>query len=337
MAVDDAMRQFLRERFAGRYPVTDLRRSFVDALYSRGELQLEYDAAGTRNASEAFHARAGNCLSLVLMTAAMAKEMGLRVRYQAVSIDETWGRQGSLYLSFAHVNLTLSERASYYEGKRVGADPMMIDFLPPKDLRRRRMREIDEATVVAMYLNNRAVEAFTTGRIDDAYAWARAAIRRAPDFDMAYNTLAVLYRHQHQPVLSERVLKHVLARRPDDLRALPNLALALADQGRTAESEAISRRLQAIQPEPPFAFFDRGVAAMEAGDFKQARELFLREIERAPYEHEFHFWLARAELSLGNVDGARQQLAKARDASSTQSDRRLYTAKLERLRAGAVH
>ena len=337
LAVDDDMRQFLRERFAAKYPPVDLRHWFVDALYSRGELQLEYDTAGTRNASEAFHARAGNCLSLVLMTAAMAKEMGLRVRYQSVAIDETWGRQGSLYLSFAHVNLTLSERTTYYEGKVLGVDPLTIDFLPPKDLPRLRTREIGEDTVIAMYLNNRAVEALAAGRMDDAYAWARAAIGRAADFDMAYNTLAVIYRNQRQPVLAERALQRVLERRPDDVRALSNLALALRDQGRAAEADAVSRRLRAIQPEPPFAYFDRGVAAMEAGEYKLARGLFLREIERAPHEHEFHFWLARAELSLGNVDGARRQLTQARDASSTPGDRRLYAAKLERLREGAAH
>jgi len=65
-----------------------------EALYTRGQLQLEYDAAKTRNAAEAFAARQGNCLSLVIMTAAFAKEMGLNVRYQNVYGEETWARDG---------------------------------------------------------------------------------------------------------------------------------------------------------------------------------------------------------------------------------------------------
>ena len=50
----------------------------------------------TRNAAEAFDARSGNCLSLVIMTAAFAKELGLPVRYQNVFVDEAWSRSGDL-------------------------------------------------------------------------------------------------------------------------------------------------------------------------------------------------------------------------------------------------
>lgn len=337
LALDDAMRRFLRDRPGYRNPSLDVRQWLLDALGSRGQLQLEYDTARTRNAAEAFHARAGNCLSLVLMTSALAREMGLRVRYQTVEVEETGSRRGSLYLSFAHVNLTLGDRGGMYEGNLRGIDAMTIDFLPPEDLGRRRTREISEATVVSMYLNNRAVEALAKGQTDDAYAWVRAAIRHDPAYDAPYNTLAMVYRGRREPVLAERALRRVLERRPDDTAVLSNLVLVLGDQGRRSEADAVSLRLRALQPDPPYAFFQRGVSEMAAGRFQAARDLFQREIDRAPHEHEFHFWLARAELSLGNVDTALRHLAKAQEVSTTSNERQLYAAKLERLRAGAVH
>jgi transglutaminase-like putative cysteine protease len=55
----------------------------VQALYQPDQIRLEYDAAVTRNAAQAFEARTGNCLSLVIMTAALARELGLTVRYQS--------------------------------------------------------------------------------------------------------------------------------------------------------------------------------------------------------------------------------------------------------------
>jgi hypothetical protein len=66
----------------------------LDALYngSKGGLKLDYDASYTRNAAETFRDRAGNCMSLVIMTAAFAKELGLAVRYQNVVADESWSR-----------------------------------------------------------------------------------------------------------------------------------------------------------------------------------------------------------------------------------------------------
>jgi len=75
-----------------------------EALYTRGQLQLEYDAAKTRNAAEAFAARQGNCLSLVIMTAAFARELGMTVHFRSVMVDETWSRESGLYLVASHVN-----------------------------------------------------------------------------------------------------------------------------------------------------------------------------------------------------------------------------------------
>ena len=82
LAISPAMRSYLAAKSVNRVHGADRRRQLIDALY-RGDLKLEYDATMTRTAAQAFEARSGNCLALVLMTAAFAKELGLTVRYQA--------------------------------------------------------------------------------------------------------------------------------------------------------------------------------------------------------------------------------------------------------------
>ena len=52
---------------------------------------------------------------------------------------------------------------------------------------------IEEKTILAMYMNNRAAESLAGGRIDDAYWFARAAVLQDPDFMTPYNTLGVVY------------------------------------------------------------------------------------------------------------------------------------------------
>ena len=77
-------------------------RALIDALYGKGgELKLEYDAEYTRNAAEAFDARAGNCLSFVLMTAAFAKELGIHVAYQKVWSTTSGGARATSTLRSA--------------------------------------------------------------------------------------------------------------------------------------------------------------------------------------------------------------------------------------------
>jgi tetratricopeptide (TPR) repeat protein len=70
------------------------------------------------------------------------------------------------------------------------------------------------------------------------------------------------------------------------------------------------------------------MAAMQAGDFKAARELFGKEVARAAYYHEFHFWLAVANFRLGDIAQARKHLTIAIENSTTARDHDLYAAKL---------
>ena len=307
----------------------------VAALYDAGELKLEYDAAQTRTASQAYAARRGNCLSLVIMTAAFAKALGLEVHYQNVVVDESWRRNGELVVASGHVNLSLGRPLL---GERsVGAERVLtIDFLPAEDVAGYHRYEIGEDTIVAMFDNNRAVEAMLGQRLDEAYWWARAALLRDPAFGAAYNTLAVIYQRHGDTAMAERSWRMALAREPENAVAMRNLAPLLAQTGRGAEADALIRRAAAIEPYPPFHFFKLGMTAMENKDYAAARALFAREVKRAPYHDEFHFWLGIALLRLGESNEAKAQMALALQTSASAQASSLYSAKLEQLRKGGA-
>ena len=329
--LNDAMREYLRTEVAHQLRSKGQQQGLFDALYKRGQLKLEYDSAKTRNASQAFDARAGNCLSLVIMTAAFAKELGLHVEYQSAFDEETWSRSGNLLFRSGHVNVTLGRHIidagiKYYNS-------MTVDFLGGEDLRGLRTHTIGEETVVAMYLNNRAAEALVMGRLDDAYAWAREAMRQSPAFMSAYNTLGVVYMRHGNTAQATEVFAQVLEREPDNTRAMSNMASVLQQQGRVAEANALLRKLAQIDPNPPFHFFNLGLAAMQREDYRAARDLFAKEVARAEYYHEFHFWLGLANYRLGDVEEARKHLALAMENSTTRGDHDLYAAKLAWLKS----
>ena len=336
-ALSDDMRRYIEKDINPRLKGRTRQLALVDALYSTGELKLQYDSASTRNAAQAFAARSGNCLSLVIMTATFAKALGLPVEYNKVIIDEVWARSGDMYLAIGHVNLTLGRHKTDESiGFRVGyrapeSEGMTIDFLPPDDLRRVQSRHIGEEVVIAMYMNNRAVEALAQGKQDDAYWFAREALIQAPGFLVAYNTLGAIYHKHRNYAEAEAALRFVLAREPRDTQAMANLVAVLADSGQTEASQRMAAALAQLEPEPPFVWFNRGMAAMRAGDLVAAKESFKREIARAPDYHEFHFWLAVAHLGLGEGDEARKHLSIAVRNSTTRGDHDLYAAKLDRL------
>ena len=321
-ALSPEMKQYFDSRIAPDARIRGPRQALMDTLYTDGQLKLEYDAEITRDAAQAFAARSGNCLSLVVMTAAFAKALGLDLHYQNVLVEETWGRDGQIYFSIGHVNVTLIER-------RLGANDgeTTIDFLPPRDLRNQRSRPITEQTVVAMYMNNRAVEALVRGRLDDAYWWARGAIREEPWFLTAYNTLGAVYERRGMPASAELAFEQVLGREPGNLHVMSNLVAVLNEQGRSAEANEWSRIMNKKDPNPPFSFFNRGLEAMKAHDYARARDLFAKEVDRAPYYHEFHYWLAAAYVGLGEYAEARKHLQIAMENSTTRRDHDVYAAK----------
>jgi len=336
-ALSPAMRAYLNSAaFNQRLRSRGLRHGLVDALYSKTDLKLEYESRTTRTASETYAARSGNCLSLVIMTAAFAKELGMRVRFQSVDVDSSWSRTAGLFLSSSHINIALGQRPGDvlrgYDQDRL----LVVDFLAREDAANFRSRDLEEEDIVALYLNNRAAEALVQGRIDDAYWWARAAVAARPGLASTLNTLAVVYQRHGEAMLAERVYQAALAREPENLAVLRNLQPLLATLGRPDEAQALAQRIAAIEPTPPYYDFDRGMVALKAGNYDDAMAHFAREVRRAPYNDEFRFWLGIAHLKLGHLGDAREHIALAVDHSTRGDMREVYSAKLAHLRRVAA-
>ncbi|PWF45097.1 tetratricopeptide repeat protein [Massilia glaciei] len=332
-ALSPAMQAYLRSpAFTAQVRNKGVERGLVDALYQKGQLNLDYDASSTRNAAHTFATRSGNCLSLVIMTAAFAKALGANVYFQSVKTDPSWSRRQGLHLASYHVNLSFLKR-SQYAASSDGYRMLTVDFLPSGEAAGYRTEPLTEARIVAMYLNNRAAEALARGQLEPAYWWARKAVEHDATFLAGYNTLGVVYQRHGDLPLAERVFRDALGREPDNTALLNNLIGLLAEQGRVADSQALAQRLAALEPVPPFHYFNKGLAAMQVKDYRGAKALFEKEVARAPHNHEFHFWLAEAALGLGHAGAAREQLALALENSNTPGTRERYSEKLQHLRA----
>jgi tetratricopeptide (TPR) repeat protein len=324
-AVSPGMRHFLSQ---------DLRKAVRDhgvalglfrALTERGHLRIDYDASYTRTAAQAFEARAGNCLSLVLLTAALAQELGLSVHYQWVEVPEIWTRSEQFTLLNGHVNLSLSQAPRSLTAREMGH--LTIDFVGIEEPRLSRVRPLDQDTLVAMFFNNRGVELMEAGAMGEAHASLRAAVRADAQYMNIYNTLAVLYRRLGDLDRAEELLQQLRKTEPSNHHVAANLAMVWREQGRVAEAE----RLEASQPAPPFADYDRGMALAGQARWTEALTAFERQQRLAPDFHGLHFQLARVHFQLGNLRQAQRHLEEAVEESTTSALRQRYQAKLRAL------
>jgi tetratricopeptide (TPR) repeat protein len=327
-ALSPAMERYLEHDVAKQIRQVGAQRALVDALHTKAQLRLDYDSELTRTAAEAFDARAGNCLSLVVMTAALAKRLELPIAYQALVGHETWSRSGDLSFVNGHVNITVAKRLVDRVSARDLDRDIRMDFGLLPIGRGQALRPVSEATILAMFMNNRAAEYLVRGEFDDAYAHAREAVRQDPQFAAAYNTLGVVYQRRGLMAAAERAYRESLAREAEHRSALMNIAKLLEHQGRTAEAAPFAAQLAQLERHPPFEHFDRGVAAAKAGDFVTAK--------RDPDYHEFHFWLAVALYGLGDVGQAREHLATAMKNSLTVREQAIYASKLRSLEPSAA-
>jgi Flp pilus assembly protein TadD len=311
----------------------DPRQALIEVMYQKSGLQLTYDATRTRSAAEAFAAREGNCLSLVIMTAAFARWMDLPVSFQAVETDETYTRSGGLTLASQHVNLVLGALPIRSPISRGLDDSLVVDFLPASELRGHRTRPLQAQTIVAMYYNNRAAEALAAGKVGPAYWLARSAVLHDPAYINASNTLGVIYARAGHDDAAERAFRQVLDRDAQAVNPLSNLLALLQRRGQHADAAAVAARLAQLQPVAPFRRLEEGRAAMAVGNFELARSLFQEELRLQPYHDEVHFWAAQAAWRLGRDAEAVRHLAQARDYSVDRGSQARYSAKLEALRA----
>lgn len=199
--ISPAMQTYIRsDRFQRRVrdkgPIIGL----MEALYEEGDLRLDYDGTRTMPAAQTFDTKVGNCMSLVIMTAAFAQELGVKVVFQEVRVDETWSREGTLYFANSHVNILLGKQAVESVDGYYAKQEIVVDFLPSKEASMHRSYPISERRIKAMYANNRAAEALIANRLDDAYWWSRESLTLHSGLPMAYNTLGVIYqRHGDNP------------------------------------------------------------------------------------------------------------------------------------------
>ena len=335
-AMSDAMRRYLAVDIADQLRRDGPQAGLMEALQTRAQLKLEYDAARTKNAAATFAARTGNCLSLVIMTAAFAKELRLPISYRSAYLDESWSRTGNLLISSGHVNVTVGRRILDAKTQR-DLSPMTIDFLPPEEISGLRTRDIDESTVLAMYANNRAAEALADGQLDDAYAWAAESLRAI----------------RRSPAPTTRSASSTCATATSPRRRAPSSACSRASRRTracsptwprpTAGKGAPPRRRRRASAWRRSSRIRRSTSSTSAWrrcsheDYRAAREMFAREVARADSYHEFHFWLGVADWRLGDEAAAQRHLSLAIDNSLTRSQHDLYAAKLDWLQAHRVH
>lgn len=307
-------------------------RQLIEQIFDHAALGLTYRSTANTNASATFENSVANCLSLSIMTYAMARHAGLSPQFYQVDIPEYWTRREGVNLLNGHINLRISPARAHND--LIFAEAFAdVDF-DPQDMRAGFSRHpISKQRVIAMFYNNKGADALLANSYSDAYRYFRAAVTTEPSFSQGWVNLGVLYRRLGENRSALASYHKALEYNPRHLTAWENLAILYKATGRAAEGDEILAKLDRERNANPFYHMMLGEEALARKLPRQALRHFQEAVRRDRYQHEIYHGLAKAYLALGNDVKAQKFLARARKLAIGDDIKTRYESKLLALRS----
>jgi Tfp pilus assembly protein PilF len=322
-------REFLRFFRSGAYGRQAPHRR-IHAYMQRHLSDIRFDHE-TASAAEAISLRRGNCMSLALVTTALADAAGVDIDWQLAHTDPVYSSEGSVIYSANHIQSRLYEPRFAAPGRAFsfGRDYLLIDYFV-QDLPQHGT-PLERHEMLALVYQNLGAEAMAEDDLARAFWLLRRGLEHDPANPNLYNALGVVYRRAGDAETAERAFRLVLEEFGDRLIALRNYRKLLLDAGRQREADALERRMLKLPDPDPYPMIQLGDEALDTGDFTAAMAYYRKALKIAPYLHEIHLRMAQVHFERGDRARGRRELERGREQARAQSDRARYDRKLHAL------
>lgn len=305
-------------------------KGLVKAIFDHSDYGMLYRNSANTTADTTFNNRAANCLSLSIMTYALAEHVGLVATFYEVDIPEYWTRREGYSLLNGHINMRVS-MPEVNHVTSIGGSWADVDF-DPQMLRNYFPRKpVSKNKIVSMYYNNKGADALVANSYTRAYSYFRAAATLTPELQQSWVNLGVLYRMVDAYEQAEMTYKHALSLDNENLTAWENLSILYTHQDRGEEAMQITQMVEAKRKNNPFYHYILGEQAFESGNIMAAIQHYRKGLKLDNARHEILFGMAKAYHELGDVSEAQRFLERAVKHSPNQQDKQRYSSKLATL------
>jgi tetratricopeptide (TPR) repeat protein len=328
--LNDEAKAFAQSAIKGVIKPKDQIQALVQHVFSRSDLNLLYRAEANTVANQTFRNRAANCLSMSIMTYALATELGFKVRFQDIEIPEYWTiREGQSLLN-GHINLQILPPSSrdhiqfITRGFEVDFDAQATRQHFPKTL-------LKLNQVVAMFHNNNGADALLKKDYIKAYAYFRAAFLQSPELPSVLANLGYLYRLTGHYELAERTYLRAIKKDKNNLTAWRNLSYLYRYMGHDEKANDIVNRVTRKRADNPFFHINLGDKAFEKQQWHIALRHYQHALKLDKSTHEVFFGLGKTYFELGNIKRSYHYLQLAKKKSRTQQEQAAYQGKIDML------
>lgn len=304
--------------------------TLVSAIFDRSQMGMLYQSSANSIASTTFDNRTANCLSLSIMTYALAEYAGFDATFYSVEIPEYWTRRAGFSFLNGHVNLRVAVKDDPFV-TFIGPSKVDVDFDPQMIRNHFPRNVVSKKNIIAMFYNNKGAEALIANSYSRAYRYFKAAAQLAPDVQESWVNLGVLYRMVDAFDASEVAYEYAITNDDNNLTAWENLAILYNYQGRKEASKVIFEMVELRRSSNPFYHFILGEQAFDKGKLDEAIRFYNKARKLDSGRHEFAFGLAKAYLETGDVSKAQNYLSLAKRLATDEQEKGRYQSKLTTL------
>ena len=288
----------------------------------------------TYTASQAFEKQQGNCLSLAIMSSALAELANVKYKYRKVHSAPVYHELNNTQLISSHVNVTLfDEFSSQSQMRSIMVQKMVlspasvtIDYFRNASSISTEVVSKDE--LIIMYWHNLAGDALLEGNLDLAFTYVKKANSLDPMHPETLNLLSVLYNRIGEKKRAIEVYEYAMANELYSLTIIDNYASLLHQSGKSTQANELWAVIQDVTDDNPYTWLHLGKDHLKENNLTQAETLFLRSANLGPYLHEPHFYLAQVYEKQNKMASAKQALSKAKEMAYIPVDQKRYQAKL---------
>lgn len=284
--------EFIKPRIGEENKVERLQ----ELLYSGEYLGITYSDQKTHTAIETFHAREGNCLSVMNLYVAIARYAGLDAKFQTVDVQPNWDRRGDLLVLSQHINAT---------GRFNAQRRYVVDFTPEISLQQLTSSIITDQAARALYFNNLGVEELIAGNDEAALVYFKNSLFLDPQGSITWNNIGSTYNRKGDKRFAEYAYKTAFDLDNRNATAINNLAKYYRSVGDIRMSRVYEKAIERFNKKNPYYYFALGNLAVEGQDLEKAKISFTRALSLKAEEPAFYLALARVYQGLGEIDEAR--------------------------------
>lgn len=279
-------------------------------------------------AEKAMRLNKGNCMSLAILTAALAKVVDLEVSYRDVKTLPVFEQHDNVILSSSHLQAVVydptfvpDEHFFYFNKPAI-----VIDYFPVNS--NWTGREVVKDSLLSMYYINIAAQLIVDGNLNGAFAHAELAYQYDNTSSSITNLLAILHRRKGDKETAEKFYLRAIEQNKKNLNALKNYAFLLNTQQRYKELQLIEQKIDNLYDPNPYIWLEQAYIAKHTNKLEQAEKLFKKVITMAPYVHQAYVGLAQIHYLSGNKNKAINTLKAGMEWTYKEDELQLYKRKL---------